>query len=156
MSEDRDESSESWDEAMEDARIELGYSEGEYVSDWDELVEVAQEYHNTIKQREYENFCDYAKHKYHKYLESNKWKVLRNLILKRDNNICLDCKGVAEQVHHLNYDFIHTEKEKEFCVSLCRNCHTARHNLPTKKLIQKKETIIDDVEEKIGYWMDND
>ena len=30
-----------WDDAMEEARKELGYQEGEYIDDWDGLMDTA-------------------------------------------------------------------------------------------------------------------
>ncbi len=69
--------------------------------------------------------------KYHLYLQSDKWKNIREEVLKRDRYLCCDClaEGIikhAECVHHMDYDFLHTLREKEFCISLCNNCHEAR------------------------------
>jgi len=107
-----------WEEAISDAKEELGYSEGEYIEDWDEVVETAKEIMSEGNKREYEN-----------YLDSPEWKETRSEVLKRDNYTCQDCGGKAENVHHLDYDCLETDEEAEHCVSLCRDCHRSRHNL---------------------------
>lgn len=55
---------------------------------------------------------------------NNKFK---NLIRKRDNQVCMNC-GVhreklirALDIHHIDYDELNTIKEN--CISLCRKCH---------------------------------
>jgi len=52
----------------------------------------------------------------------------RQLIRKRDNQICMNCNVHREQikeslsVHHINYDKNCTIEQN--CISLCRRCHT--------------------------------
>lgn len=82
---------------------------------------------------------EYAKHFY----KSQAWYKCRNAYMKSVSYLCEDCyaKGIikpAEEVHHiifitpdnisdpnitLNYDNL---------ISLCRECHRARHNLDEK------------------------
>ncbi len=74
---------------------------------------------------------DNTKKKYHNYLKSDKWKKIREEVLKRDGYLCCDCRaeGInksADCVHHMDYDFLYTFREKEFCISLCNSCHEAR------------------------------
>jgi len=45
-----------WEEAMEEAREELGYSSNEYVKDWNGLVETAKYILDYNKQEEYDKF----------------------------------------------------------------------------------------------------
>ena len=45
-----------WKEAMEDAMEELGYSEGEYVKEWSELIEEAKDNFSTYRGREYDDY----------------------------------------------------------------------------------------------------
>ena len=122
-----------WDECMSDARDELGYAEDEYIEDWDRLVEVAHEWKDYYKEEEYMDFCEDAHYQYKSYLESDGWKKLRLKILWRDSFKCQDCSSTATQVHHLNYDHLHTDKESEFCISICSTCHKKRHNINTGK-----------------------
>lgn len=118
-----------WEEAMEDAREELGYYPEQYVEDWDELVETAKEICSAEKEYEYEEFCADAKQQHQIYLKSERWKILRLEILNRDNFICQDCKGTAIDVHHIDYNFLGTPDESKYCVSLCKECHMKRHKI---------------------------
>lgn len=69
-----------------------------------------------------------AKHYYHDiYLKSDEWKSKREKILKRDNYECVCCGDSATQVHHINYNHVYQEKEKEL-LSVCKNCHESIHN----------------------------
>jgi len=73
----------NWEDAMAEARIEIGYNRDEYVEDWDRLVEVAhsiQDYNREETQDDYQE-----------YLKSSHWKKTREIVLKRDNNKCVDC-----------------------------------------------------------------
>ena len=49
---------EIWKEAMEDARDELGYSENQWVPDWDELLDAAKDYFKSHREREYDDYDD--------------------------------------------------------------------------------------------------
>jgi len=118
-----------WEEAMEEARDELGYYADEYVEDWDGLVETAREIYEYYKQEEYEEFCEDAHFQHKEYLSSDRWKKLRYEILKRDNFTCQDCGNRARDVHHLDYGYLGTSEEAKFCISLCRECHKKRHNI---------------------------
>jgi hypothetical protein len=130
-----------WEEAMEEAREELGYYPDEYINDWEELVETAREIYDYNKQKEYEEFCINAHIQYKQYLNSNRWKKLRFQILNRDNFICQDCGNKAIDVHHLDYDYLGTSKESKFCISLCRECHKRRHNIKSSNHIQLIEPM---------------
>ena len=59
----------------------------------------------------------------------NNWnKNFKNLIRKRDNQVCMNCGKHREQlkysldVHHINYNKQLSVKEN--CISLCHNCHS--------------------------------
>jgi len=136
-----------WEEAMEEARDELGYYADEYVEDWDGLVETAREIYNYYKQEEYEEFCEDAHFQHKEYLSSDRWKKLRYEILKRDNFTCQDCGNRARDVHHLDYDYLGTSEEAKFCISLCRECHKKRHNISspsfqTLKVLLRRTRLI--------------
>jgi len=123
---------------------------------------------------EYDEFCDMvsenarAKHKV--YLNSNEWKEKRERILKRDKHLCQDCLKIspsifkelanhlefiknlnldinikAEQVHHLNYNSLHTKQEIDDCISLCENCHKIKHSglkYDYKRNVQKRNESV--------------
>lgn len=74
-----------------------------------------------------------------------KWdNHFKNLIRKRDNQICMNCGihreklNVALSVHHINYDKKLTVKEN--CISLCSTCHlfTNTNRIYWCKLLQDK------------------
>lgn len=128
-----------WDDAMEEARNELGYQEGEYVDNWDMLVDTARDWFDYLRQNEYEDFCVDAYHQHREYLQSDRWRKLRLQIIKRDNFICKDCGKKGVDVHHIDYQYLNTDEEKNFCVLLCRECHKKRHNIEDKKIKIKEE-----------------
>lgn len=70
---------------------------------------------------------------YNRYLQSDHWKQLRLIVLKRDEYRCQNCfRQVAEQtahVHHLTYvGFERVGKSFAFeCVTLCALCHVEFH-----------------------------
>lgn len=66
------------------------------------------------------------------------WKNIRSQAMKRDAYLCVDCmkKGLytpAEEVHHIipltpqNIDDPSVSLNLDNLVSLCRDCHEARH-----------------------------
>ena len=118
-----------WDEAISQAKEELGYYEDEYIEDWDKVIEEAQDIFDYEKEEEYRNFCINAHNKYQGYLKSNRWKKIREEVFVRDNFICKDCGEIATEVHHTDYDFLWTEKEKDFCISVCNKCHKKIHKI---------------------------
>jgi 5-methylcytosine-specific restriction endonuclease McrA len=64
------------------------------------------------------------------YLQTSKWKAIRQKVFIRDNFICQGClEAPASEVHHLTYD--HWKDELMFeLISVCYNCH---HNKIHKK-----------------------
>ena len=67
---------------------------------------------------------------YRRQLQDRRWWVLRNYIVRRDGNRCLEC-GAAEnlQVHHLRY--LRGRKAWQYrrvdLMTLCRSCHARAH-----------------------------
>jgi len=83
------------------------------------------------------------------YLNSPEWKTKRERVMKRDKYYCRDCLVFipqikklfkdfifeeidfarrASQVHHLDYSFLNTPYEIDYCISLCEECHKKRHS----------------------------
>jgi len=142
-----------WDNAIEQAKTEMGhygYVEPQF---WDEVVERAKEILRTereeIWEEQYKDLCK----NYREYLKSDKWKKLRTKILERDKYICWDCDGSATEVHHLDYDYLETDDEEKHCVSLCRICHMQRHGIVNRsapKPKKKKDITLDHFYDKGG------
>lgn len=63
---------------------------------------------------------------YYEYLKSDKWKKLRESILRRDNELCI-CGAKATEVHHKTYARLFCELPSDL-VSLCRHCHQDVHD----------------------------
>lgn len=72
------------------------------------------------------------------FYKSQAWKQIRDVAMKRDGFLCVDCaaKGKltpAEEVHHitaLTPENVHDPEitlNLDNLVSLCRECHRARH-----------------------------
>ena len=72
------------------------------------------------------------------FYNSQQWHNMRTYIIKRDQGLCQDClkKGLivpAEEVHHIiplqpeNITDPSITLNEENLVSLCRECHRARH-----------------------------
>ena len=76
--------------------------------------------------------CDSTNSNYYKYLIyllSDEWKAKRLQVLKRDNNLCQDCKVTpAVDVHHLTYIHLFNERLEDL-LAICRTCHVKRHRL---------------------------
>lgn len=66
---------------------------------------------------------------YQDYLNGENWKIIREEILKRDNNVCRICKATATLVHHFKYTREILEgKNCAMLVSLCQSCHYKCHH----------------------------
>ena len=67
--------------------------------------------------------------RYVAYLGSGWWKRRRIRALERADNRCQDCQTTMNLiVHHLNYDHLWAERDKDLVV-LCKECHADRHLL---------------------------
>ncbi len=119
----------TWEEAIVEAKSEKGYFPDEYIEDWDELIDDARDIYDYYQEEEYDNFCEDAFIRHRDYLKSKRWKEIRMSVLNRDCFICQDCGKNAKDVHHTDYNYLGTDQEEEFCISLCRKCHAKRHNI---------------------------
>lgn len=72
------------------------------------------------------------------FYNSGAWKQVRELAKKRDHYLCVDCAKhgritPVEEVHHIipltpdNIDDTNITLSLDNLVSLCRECHKARH-----------------------------
>jgi 5-methylcytosine-specific restriction endonuclease McrA len=73
------------------------------------------------------NYKNTRVYKYLTYLQSDKWKAKRTLVLIRDHNLCQQCRiEPALDIHHLTYDNLYNEPLEDL-QSLCRECHINIH-----------------------------
>lgn len=83
-----------------------------------------QEHSKEIDKRKIENRQDTFWNDYNEYLKSEEWKIKRELVLKRDNNLCQSCLSeTAMEVHHKVGIFRKNEPLFSL-VSVCGKCHT--------------------------------
>jgi len=79
-----------------------------------------------------------------KFYKSKKWKTKREVILKRDNYLCRECKRYgkttqATTVHHI----LPLEQRPDLklnsqnLISLCNECHNQMHDRNTNELTNK-------------------
>ena len=74
------------------------------------------------------------KRKYAKYLISDRWKSVREKVLKKNNHKCQSCGEPASQVHHRKYPRGHkrgdfTYENMSYLEALCKKCHMKRHRI---------------------------
>ena len=73
-----------------------------------------------------------------RFYKSSAWQKCRAMVWSRDHGLCVDCmkRGMvtpAEEVHHIieltpeNIDDPSVTLNMDNLVSLCRECHQARH-----------------------------
>ena len=97
-----------------------------------------------MKQKDKEQ--DPIQREYHRYINSQQFKLFREIVLQRDNYTCRCCgrteqeideynkrrgkKTLSLQVHHSTYDNIGktNDEEKKDCITLCNICHRAVHS----------------------------
>lgn len=76
---------------------------------------------------------------YQRYLKSEQFQEVKEIVHKRDNNICQVCGRTIEecseantqlQVHHRSYEHLGMggEKEASDCILLCGCCHRSIHS----------------------------
>lgn len=78
--------------------------------------------------------------KYHKYLKTDEWQSIRDLVLQRDNYTCRCCgrtkddKGAALTVHHREYTHLFDEQNNlDDLICLCKYCHIGIHRVPSNR-----------------------
>ena len=85
---------------------------------------------------------------YKKYLNSDEWKEVRELVKQRDGNRCLICncsedkdEGTNLSVHHRTYKNKFKERQNlGDLVTLCRSCHDIFHNIKKYKKINDENS----------------
>lgn len=91
---------------------------------------------------------------YKSYMRSDKWKLKRLQVFKRDNCLCQSClSSPATQVHHLTY--VHFADEPLFdLVSVCTPCHNRLTKQSHKRL--KLKNIDSIIEKELLYYFNDE
>ena len=68
------------------------------------------------------------------FYRSQKWKIFRERVLRRDDYTCQRCKRYgrvtpAREVHHIKHleDYPELAFAPDNCISLCKICHNMQH-----------------------------
>ena len=80
------------------------------------------------------------------FYKSKAWQAVRDTAIRRDNFLCVDCLAAgkitpAEEVHHIvpltpqNITDPAVTLSLDNLVSLCRECHRARHGARVRRYI---------------------
>lgn len=93
-----------------------------------------------IKERVYPEITESQKKHYNVFIRGAYWKLVRNIILKRDEKTCQKCGSKEKlQVHHKTYkNHLREHENLQDLVTLCENCHKKEHGIvPNYKRITK-------------------
>ena len=69
------------------------------------------------------------------------WKELRDLVLKRDKNVCRKCGKPAKEIHHIIPLRKGGENKIENLITLCKRCHNIADNLYFKYGLRSQDKI---------------
>lgn len=78
------------------------------------------------KQLNYAIEKEKRKQQYDNYLKSYEWKRKHDFIMNKYGYRCVLCFKPAVNVHHLTYDRVFLEDERDL-IALCKNCHEFVH-----------------------------
>ena len=111
---------------------EWGKHEGFFIIQLDSVLDL-------LKQKKIETIG------YNDLLVCFEWKFVRFKILLRDNFCCQDC-GAIDNMHHVHHkyylkDLMPWEIDENALVTLCRSCHTRRHEIEIIKVYKKAENL---------------
>lgn len=123
-----------WEEALEQAKEKLGYSEQQCKENGVEWISTATEIlekHGAILRKSILTSPNEegVKRNYRKYLKSERWKELKDKALERDHFLCIKCNRKAQVVHHKDYERLGSPDEIHTLVSLCHKCHKKIHEI---------------------------
>jgi len=75
---------------------------------------------------EYETQREKRKQEYANYLQSYEWKRKQKYIMEKYGYRCALCFKPAVNVHHLTYDRVYLEDERDL-IAVCKDCHDFLH-----------------------------
>jgi len=83
----------------------------------DRFLKLKQEFYNSLP--------------YNEYLYTDHWRMVRQLVLQRDDRECLFCgKRTTLQIHHNTYDHRGVEEfHLDDLITVCSRCHKKIHKL---------------------------
>lgn len=87
------------------------------------------------------------KMEYDSYLQSKYWKAKANYTRQRHGNRCAICGNRADAVHHLTYERVYMEDERDL-IAICDECHKFAHGLSE----QKDVLMFNMTEKEIDYY----
>jgi len=83
--------------------------------------------------------------KYHEYLKSPEWEIVRQMMFRLRGEKCELCGSESFiQVHHLHYQNIFDERPDDLQV-VCRSCHKKIHGIEAKPKKNKNNEYIAEV-----------
>lgn len=103
-------------------------------SDWQEFddqftqdaYERRMQLYTTVRERHKKRHSEAWWDWYSAYLRSGAWQKRRSRILQRDNYSCGGCGAAAHEVHHLTYQRVGYEDDRDL-ISVCVSCHKKIH-----------------------------
>lgn len=104
-------------------KSELKHFDEGLVEQTQKLRNEVREYAQEIDKQKIEDRRDTFWNDYSEYLKTEEWQIKRELVLKRDNNLCQSCLcETAMEVHH-EVGIFRKNEPLFSLVSLCRKCH---------------------------------
>lgn len=91
-----------------------------------ELREQFYKQRSEMKQLDYEIEKEKRKQQYDNYLQSYEWKRKHKYIMNKYGYRCILCFKPAVNVHHLTYDRVYLEDERDL-IAVCKECHEFIH-----------------------------
>jgi hypothetical protein len=80
---------------------------------------------------------------YQEYLQSEDWKMLRQIVIERQRGQCAECGRDIKGVHHKTYPKRWEEDSPDNLVGLCGKCHMEAHNINIPKCDRVQQAIWD-------------
>lgn len=84
------------------------------------------------------------------YLESDRWRELRNEAIVRDGFRCVLCNSPKDlEVHHLSYPELLGTESVNSLITLCHGCHVAIEKLKKNVITSRGKNILP----KLEFWI---
>ena len=80
---------------------------------------------------------------YHEYLESDDWKMLRQIVIDNQDGQCDHCGRDVTEIHHITYPKTWNEDNLDNLIGLCGPCHMKEHNIDKQAKSIKYASIWD-------------
>jgi len=80
---------------------------------------------------------------YHEYLDSDDWKMLRQIVIDSQEGQCAQCGRDITQVHHITYPKTWAEDSPDNLIGLCGLCHMKESNIDKQSKTVKFASVWD-------------